>query len=122
MFDFEILKREIIKAFMLIRKEGNCGMWELKDYIAVFVYFCEKYRKRFNRDPGRMTQETVNSIVRNLPFTDGLVRSGGVDLSPEDYKSLIDAYFVQEFTDCDYSMSHFMSGDIRTLRYYETLY
>ena len=48
--------------------------------------------------------------------------SDEVDILPNDYPALIEAYFSQDFKNCDYSIAHFMSGDIRALRYYEALY
>lgn len=36
----------------------------------------------------------------------------------EEYKPLIDKYFETEL-DCDYSLQHFLSGDIRKNRYFE---
>lgn len=44
------------------------------------------------------------------------------DIEPEDYPDMIDAYFRQRFENCNYSIAHFMSGNIRVLRYYEELY
>ena len=44
------------------------------------------------------------------------------DLEPEDYEKMIPAYFLIDFPNCDYNISHFFAGNIRLYRYYETCY
>ena len=118
-----IVKRQIILEYIRLYGSDRYGEeWSLQDCIDVFDYFYRRYDKIFHRPHPRLKSKTIREIIEKLPYTiDELDRD--IDLDPDMYPTLIDAYFQQDFgPDCDYSMQHFMSGMIRALRYYEELY
>lgn len=122
-FNIEIVKRQIISVYLdLYGSDRRDEIWSLGDCIDVFRYFYRRYIEIFDLWPPRISNETVKNIILKFPYLrDDFNRE--FDLSPEDYPPMIDAYFYQHFEDgCNYSIAHFMSGNIRALRYFETLY
>lgn len=121
--DFTIVKRQIILEYVKLYGSDRYGeKWSLEDCIDVFRYYYRQYEAIFHKEHPRLKNKTIREIIEKLPYTvDEFNRS--IDLEPDFYPTLIDAYFDQDFgPDCDYSIQHFMSGMIRTLRYYEELY
>ena len=120
--DFNIVKRQIINEYLKlygdIRKDDT---WSLENCIAIFDYYYKLYECTFGVEHPHITNKTVRDIIEKLPFLSSDC-NGVYDITPEDYPVMIEAYFTQAFQNCNYSISHFMSGDIRNLRYYETLY
>lgn len=120
--DFTIVKRQIIKEYIKLYGNDRYGEeWSLADCIDVFRYFYREYQTIRQEDHPKLRNKTIREIVEKFPHTDDEYGEP-IDLSPDMYPTLIDSYFEQDFPDCDYSIAHFMSGMIRTLRYYEELY
>lgn len=86
------------------------------DSIKVLDDFFKAYRKHRGKDHQRVNIESIKQIIRKMPC-DGDV-FGSNDFLPEDYPLMIEAYFKTSL-DCDYSIHHFFSGDIRDLRMLE---
>jgi hypothetical protein len=63
-----------------------------------------------------LKNETIKVIIEKMPSDDVF------EYDVCDYKEIIPKYFETEFINCDYSISHFMSGNIRQMRYYEVCY
>ena len=123
MMDFTIVKRQIILEY--IKLYGSAcpdDTWSLEACIDVFRYFYRRYEKTFGRYPPRLSNKTVRSIIQRFPYLDDSAMGRAYDITPDEYPPLIDAYFRQDFENCNYSIAHFMAGDIRTLRFYEELY
>lgn len=120
--DFIIVKRQVIKEYLNIygdiRKDDT---WSLENCISVFEYFYDLYEGTFGVEHPHISNKTVRDIIEKFPFLSSEC-NGVYDLTPEDYPVMIESYFTQAFQNCNYSISHFMSGEIRSLRYYETLY
>jgi hypothetical protein len=54
---------------------------------------------------------------------DNILTLDGEDLEEDDIETIIDSYFGTKFQQgCNYSILHFISGDIKNLRFYEKLY
>lgn len=123
--NFGIVKRQIIKEYISIygtdRKEDP---WSLGACIDIFRYFYKEYKQIFNQDHPYLSDKSIYKILKSFPYLDNSIdyKERQSDISPQEYYPLIDAYFQQDFYDCNYSIAHFMSGVIRTLRYYEELY
>ena len=116
-FDFEIVRRQIIRMYRQSNLNGD-RTWTLDAVLEIFQYFYSRYTDNFGVDHPRLKSATILTIINSLPFFDeGMERP----LDPDDYYDLIDSYFQQDFKRCNYSMSHFMSGDIRLYRVYETM-
>lgn len=124
-----IVKRQIIKCYGEVRRAYSKYSWSLKDVLSVFGYFFTKYTEVFGREHPHLSNNSIYEIIMKLPNSyDGTSENElwlpdyYVSLDPELYPDMIDSYFQQPFQNCNYSMSHFMYGDIRILRYYELFY
>lgn len=95
--------------------------YSLVDVLAVFdLYFSAYEQHRGERHPS-LKRKQIRDAILALPYSDD-VRNGPASLDPEDYPYLIEAYFKSNFKNCDYRLPHFLSGNIRQLKYYETCY
>ena len=120
--DFTIVKRQIILEYVKLYGSDRQGEeWSLEDCIDVFRYFYRQYSLIRQEDHPRLKNKTIREIIEKFPLTDNEYGEP-IELTPDMYPTLIDAYFDQNFPDCDYTIQHFMSGMIRTLRFYEELY
>lgn len=121
--DFNIVKCQIIYEYLSIygsdRKDSN---WSLKDVINIFRYFYRKYEEVIGEDHPFLTSESINKIILRLPYLEYDEPLEDIELLPEHYQALIDSYFEQDFDYGNYSIAHFMSGKIRALRFFETMY
>ena len=121
--DFNIVKRQIIREYLkLYGNDGRDSTWSLESCLNVFRYYYRRYRQIFDVDHPHLSDKTIGKIIEALPYANRPDYYDEIELLPEDYPALIEAYFAQDFDRCNYSIAHFMSGDIRALRYYETLY
>lgn len=95
--------------------------YSLVDVLAVFdLYFSAYEQRRGERHPS-LKRKQIRDAILALPYSDD-VRIGPASIEPEDYPYLIEAYFKSAFKNCDYRLPHFLSGNIRKLKYYETCY
>lgn len=146
MFDFKILQRQIITAY----RRADIKAWSLEEVIDFFAIFYSKYQQATGREHPRLTTGTIEKIISKIPYLyihdeyrccRDMRAVGGYDrgacedceeqeycgdmiegLTLEDYENMMDVYFKQYFPNCDYSLAHFMSGDIRLMRFYEACY
>ena len=130
-----IIKRQVIAQYIaLYGSDRKDKEWNLKAVIDTFRYFYDQYYEHFAEIHPRLSNESVRRVIEKLGHTDGyfdvdMAFNGtlcpledGIDLFPEMYPQMIDEYFKQPFVDCDYKITHFMSDNIRILRYYELFY
>lgn len=121
-FDFQVVERQIRSVY----RKGMFSSWTVwteDDYVRVFHDFYEAYKYYRGEAHPFLTNASIYKVMSALP------ECGGDDLhefslDPDDYAEfLIDAYFQTRFQrGCNYSILHFISGNIRALRCYETLY
>lgn len=116
MFDFNIVKRQIISAYAELDK-NDMVCWELEEVIKFFEFYYGYYEAYFYESHPRMKQEKMKWCIYYLSHDDS-----GNDYVLEDYEELVPQYFKTTFKNCNYSLVHFLSGDIRMMRFYETLY
>lgn len=122
--DFNIVKRQIISAYLSIYGTDNSDkQWSLGDCLDVFRYYYRAYKAKFKRDHPKLKTSTIKEIIYALPEAVDEDTDTTFDLDPTDYPDLIKVYFKSTFAEgCDYSIAHFMSGKIRLMKYYEALY
>ena len=114
-FDFNIVCRQIFKAY----SDKGYWSWTYHDFVRVFERFYGMYAMRRGCWHPHLTTETIGRVMRSLIEDDN-----GVLYSPEDYmeSELFDAYFETRFKpECDYSIVHFTSGDVRQYKSYEAV-
>lgn len=112
-FDFD---RFSISAKLAYRQCGG-STYSLGEVLQVFCYYFETYELVFDEVHPFINIQQIANIIAKMPCT-----QYGVNISPDDYESMIDQHFVTQYRRCDYNINHFFSGQIRDLRYYETLY
>jgi len=88
---------------------------------GIFEHYFDVFEETFGEHHKNIKLETIKNIIEKLSFCE---HSSGrwFDLEIDDYKILIDQHFKTRYDNCDYSISHFMSGYIRANRLYETIY
>lgn len=110
--NYDILRKEISKSLDHNNVYDSYCRTEITNII---VYFYHRYRDYFGVDHPCISQSCMDNVVCDL-LADP---SGVLDISTEIYAPLIDQYFETELS-CDYRIMHFMSGQIREFRNYET--
>lgn len=120
MFDFE---RFIIAAKLAYRRCGSSA-YSFGEVLQVFQYYFETYELIFGEAHPMISIDQITRIISKMPFViDDSEDSGRmIDITPEDYKIIIDQHFITNYQHCDYNINHFFSGRIREMRYFETLY
>ncbi len=115
MLDFGIVKRQVINAYFKLNKNSTLA-WSLDDVMMFFKIFYAYHSKYAPYEHPHLKSESIEWIILNVSNDDTM------EYNLDTYKAIIPQYFRTRFDDCDYSILHFMSGDIRLLRYYETCY
>lgn len=126
-FDFD---RFTISVTLAYRRCGGSSC-TLPEVLRVFRYYFETYELIFNEAHPAISIQQIANIIDKMPVIsdseyedeEGRRHSIDVDLTPEDYKLIIDQHFNTKYQlGCDYNINHFFSGKIRENRYYETSY
>ena len=95
--------------------------YSLKDTIEVFELFFAAYEHFTEEKHPVINVGQIKDIIENMPFVCvGNCEDNTLDISVEDYKLMIPAYFMTNYKNCDYHINHFFSGKIRELKYYES--
>lgn len=120
MFDFD----RFITAARLAYRRCNCSSYSLNEVLQVFRYYFETYELVFEEAHPMISINQIASIIDKMPFVldEGEEASQMIDITPEDYKVIIDQHFITNYLRCDYNINHFFSGRIREMRFFETLY
>lgn len=118
--DFNIVKRQVIGEYLKLYGGDRKGQqWSMLDCLNVFRYYYALYKLTFGEDHPKLSNKTIQRIIADFPRTNDIYE---YEFEPKDYPAMIKAYFNTGFEGCDYSIAHFMSGNIRTMRFYEELY
>lgn len=118
MFNDEYFKRMLKRAYW---DAGGNGIMTYEEVEEIFTYYIATYKKNFGKPHNYLRMETIKDIIVNLSFCEHS-NGNSFDLEIDVYKELIDKHFDTIYKNCDYSISHFMSGDIRANRCYELGY
>lgn len=113
MLCFDVVKRQIVSSYQKL-SENEDMLWSLDDVIKFFEIFYYYHNKHCIYPHPFLRNKTIEWIICNIAYDDS-----GNDYCIEDYMYMIPQYFKTKFHNCDYSIVHFMSGDIRLMRYYE---
>ena len=93
--------------------------YSVDEVLTVFRTFFDEYARRTGNQHPYLSRSQIRFVMQRMPyFGNGMDRSEDID--PDTYPDLIDAYFDVDFRNCDYNITHFMSGAIRKNRYRET--
>jgi len=95
------------------------------DVLKVFEWYFQAYEDLFQRSHPNIRSEQIQRIIEAMPACE-LTGIDHIGIDPMEYKTLISQHFGTEYNrgkgGCDYNINHFFSGNIRALRYYETIY
>lgn len=100
--------------------QGGGYPYSLEEVLSVFNTFFTSYEQYMGEKHPALKREQIKNIIEAMPYTDD-VHHSVQDIEPEFYEEMIDAYFNSNFENCDYRISHFMAGNIRMMRIYETI-
>lgn len=116
MFSFEYFKTLLKEAYA-----GGDADMSYEDAEAIFRYYFAAFELTFHKPHKNLRFDTVRNLIKRLSYCeqDG---SRMFDLDLESYEAIIDQHFKTQYQNCDYGICHFMSGDVRANRYYETCY
>lgn len=117
--DHEILTRQLIAVH---RENAATLPWDIMTYCEVIGLFISEYKKHIGRDHPNFTKRSLLVIMERLPAIYDEQFDDWIDLDTDDYRAMIPKYFQTSFPHCDYSMHHFVSGNIRLMRWFETRY
>ena len=121
----EIETRNFIeKAYKTI--EPFEGMFTLAETVCVLSMYFDSYEYHTGRIHPFLKAEQLQRIIKQLDFCEGSF-SGlpfeSTDLTVDDYAKIIPAHFRTQYRfGCDFNVNHFMTGDIRFMRWLEECY
>ena len=113
-FSFDILDKQIEKVMTSISNNGvisNLTTDDIKEFFR--MYYCLGGQIR-NVKPIKLTNEQLENIILSIACINEVEYEPTLD----DYKFILLDYFKTNFPDCDYSINHFISGDVLLMRYY----
>lgn len=113
-FSFDILDKQIEKIMNSISNNGVIGNLDTNDIKEFFRMYYNYGGHIRNIEPTKLKNEQIENIIDCISYIDE------VDYNPslDDYKKILIDYFNQDFPNCDYSINHFVSGDVLLMRYY----
>lgn len=94
--------------------------FSFNDCMKVFDAYFSCYHDFMGAEHPTPSYKQIAAIMEKMPNV--VDEHTEFDLEPEDYEKMIPAYFLIDFPNCDYNISHFFAGNIRLYRYYETCY
>ena len=110
--DYSFLRKQV--SFSLSRNDVY-DPYLCQEVQRIIQYFFQRYYEVFRVPHVKLSQDTMDSVVSKLLDGSELVN----DVSYDTYCELIDRYFISGM-DCDYHITHFVSGHIRDYRLYES--
>lgn len=104
-----------------IAKKHSIGNEKIIDDVSnMIAYFCQEYFKTFGEHHPVLSDRSLERVFVKFYYPPDLLEDYDI-YAYEDYKDLIDKYFDTEYGKyqisgivTDYSLSHFMSDEIRT--------
>ena len=109
---FCIVEQEIRLAY----NSDYCA-WSIEDCISLFDLFYRLYYLYKGCNHPHLSVNTVQNILPRIDCIEDSFHTFFPSLN--DYEEIITSYFNTRFENCNYSISHFMSGSIRINRCYE---
>ena len=106
--DFDIFEKQLQKAYVQTHSS-----FTLEECLAVFKEFFKAYQVYTGNEHPPLKTSKVIELISSI--------DGGGMFEPDDYSLMINSYFNTVFRSCDRNICHFFSGNIRLLRYYDTI-
>lgn len=113
-FNFNIFNKQIETVMEGISDRGSIGNFAAQDVKEFFEMYYRIGSAMRGIEPIKLKNEQIANVVRAIAYIDKVEYEPDLD----DYQMMIRDYFKQKFEDCDYSINHFISGDVMLMRYY----
>ena len=115
-------RAEFIKrAYDMIRPSP--GMYSLDQALYVFALYFQEYEQHTGGRHPNIRFEQIRFFIERFHQCEGPPPLNYFDLEVDDYKEIIPAYFRTRYREpCDRNINHFMSGDIRFMKFLEECY
>jgi len=121
-FDFGILYKQLDICYMNLTDTYESMNYSVAEYKDVFTYFYRCYQNIFGNHHPMLNNYNIKSVMVKLPYVE-LEDYDEIVVDAESNIYMIDYYFDQDFgSNCNYSILHYVSGDIRKYAYYKTLH
>lgn len=85
----------------------------------VIEYYLECYHSHQKKAHPNLKAEQWQKVINDLYYGECNKPDGYEEFTGYELKYIIDQHFKTKYKDCDYNIMHFISGQIRALRYYE---
>lgn len=114
MMNFEIVKKQIIKA---CKDLEVTDLEEIRVFVDFFRWYYKKYFQYFKKEHKRLTTDSIeNAICSMMEFEEIM----GADDQLGTLQNLAEKYFTCEFSHgTDYAITHFSCPEILQNRIYE---
>lgn len=122
MFCIDYFNQLLIKAYKDLQEDGYTYFFDIEEASEIFTYYFETYKNTFGESHKHIKLETLKKLILELPSCAHSANDVEFDLDVDTYIDIISQHFKTQYKNCDYSISHFMSGDIRANRVYEVCY
>lgn len=121
LFDMEIFDKQLMKVCIDLNVMDNQTITNIRE---ICHYYFRRYERYFQDSHPVMNNKTLEKVVLALLDSENVF---GEPVSDEDaiftYVRIIDRHFNTDYKyDCNYSIAHFVSGDIRLNRFREIEY
>ena len=114
MMNFEIVKKQIIKA---CKDLEITDMEEIRIFVDFFRWYYKKYFEYFKQEHKRLTTQSITTAIENMLSFDEIM---GNDEPLGALQDLAEKYFTCEFSHgTDYAITHFSCPEILQNRIYE---
>ena len=119
--DYELFTPIVRRQWVQIFNDSNGHFpYTVDECMLVFRYFFDAYHSVMGEEHPPLKAGYIRSIIERMPY---IINNYDeiVELTTDDYQAMIQNYFKTVFANCDYRISHFFSGHIREMRYYECI-
>lgn len=108
MFDRAIFQRNLAKAYSHCRERNAGTLLDLEESFEIFIIFFDEFERQTGTEHPFLSTANLERFLLKLPFT-----AEGEELDETAYRDIIPLYFHQHYKNCDFRVTHFLTGKIR---------
>ena len=110
--------RERLTKFVELMCSADNDYFSAEECIRILDWYFICYEHFTGKPHPPLSARQAVAVMKKMPYAG---KESTMPLEAEDYTYLIPEYFMVDFPNCDYNISHFFSGDIRKNRYMEKI-
>ena len=104
-------------------RESGYNAFTLEEVLGVFHEYFRAYNAYMREPHPVLRRWQIRRIIEDMNSVADPTRPGEyIELYPDCYPYMIEAYFDTYFRGCDRNINHFFSGHIRAIKFYEACY